>query len=86
MGSILKDESLMNAFKRFTLNERDIELEISSALNLSLYEHFYFNSIFTDDADGVNNCTHYVVNGFEVILPSNIKQKQLLKEQLGNYH
>jgi colanic acid biosynthesis protein WcaH len=39
---------------------------------LGLYEHFYDDSIFTDDHTVVSFqvvSTHYVVNGFEVVLP-----------------
>lgn len=85
-GRILKDESLADAFKRLTLDELGIELGISSARYLGLYEHFYDDSIFTDDVNGVNISTHYVVNGFEVILPSSIKQNQLPEDQHGDYH
>lgn len=69
-GRILKDESLADAFKRLTLNELGIELEIISARYLGLYEHFYPDSIFTDEDKGIAVSTHYVVNGFEVVLPS----------------
>jgi colanic acid biosynthesis protein WcaH len=69
-GRILKDESLVDAFMRLTLNELGIELDISSARYLGLYEHFYSDSIFTDEQKGVAISTHYVVNGFEVVLPS----------------
>jgi GDP-mannose mannosyl hydrolase len=85
-GRILKDESLVGAFKRFTLDELGIELEISSARYLGLYEHFYDDSIFTDEVSGVNISTHYVVNGFEVVLPAAVKQDQLPDEQHGDYH
>jgi len=85
-GRILKDESLVDAFKRLTLDELGIELEISSARYLGLYEHFYADSIFTDDVSGVNISTHYVVNGFEVVLPAAVKQDQLPDEQHGDYH
>lgn len=73
-GRILKDEPLAVAFKRLTLNELGIELEIASARYLGLYEHFYPDCIFTDEGKGVAVSTHYVVNGFEVVLPSAEKQ------------
>jgi len=44
-GRILKDESLVDAFKRLTLNELGIELGIGLARYLGLYEHFYDDSI-----------------------------------------
>ena len=69
-GRILKNESLGAAFKRLTLNELGIELEIASARYLGLYEHFYSDSIYTDEFMDVVVSSHYVVNGFEVVLPS----------------
>lgn len=69
-GRILKDEFLADAFKRLTLNELGIELDIGSARYLGLYEYFYPGSIFTDEDKGVTVSTHYVVNGFEVFLAS----------------
>ncbi len=52
-------------------------MDIKDAWYLGLYEHFYDDSIFTDEpknTDEPNNngakvSTHYVVNGFEVVLP-----------------
>ena len=64
-GRILKNERLADAFARLTKAELGIELSIKSAYYLGLYEHFYEDSIFTDN--GV--ATHYVVSGFEVTLP-----------------
>ena len=66
-GRILKNERLSDAFVRLTEAELGIRLDITSARYLGLYEHFYDDSIFTDD--GCDVSTHYVVNGFEVILP-----------------
>jgi len=66
-GRILKSERLADAFARLTEAELGLRLEISSARYLGLYEHFYDDSIFTDDHTDVS--THYVVSGFEVILP-----------------
>jgi colanic acid biosynthesis protein WcaH len=68
-GRILKGESLANAFKRLTLNELGVSIDIDDARFLGLYEHFYSDSIFTDECTGVEVSTHYVVNGFEVVLP-----------------
>jgi colanic acid biosynthesis protein WcaH len=66
-GRILKDERIADAFARLTEAELGIRLDIGSATYLGLYEHFYDDSIFTDDGDNVS--THYVVSGFEVVLP-----------------
>jgi colanic acid biosynthesis protein WcaH len=62
---ILKGESLANAFKRLTF----VELDIVDAQYLGLYEHFYNDSIYTDEHEGIDISTHYVVNGFEVVYP-----------------
>lgn len=69
-GRILKGESLALAFKRLTLNELGVECDIADARYLGLYEHFYDDSIYTDEYKGVAVSTHYVVNGFEVVLPT----------------
>jgi len=66
-GRILKNERLADAFARLTKAELGIELAIQSARYLGLYEHFYDDSIFSDAGEAVS--THYVVNGFEVVLP-----------------
>ena len=66
-GRILKNERLADAFARLTRAELGIELPIAGARYLGLYEHFYDDSIFTDN--GASVATHYVVSGFEVTLP-----------------
>lgn len=71
-GRILKNERLAEAFSRLTEAELGVELDIKNARYLGLYEHFYDDSIFTDDHTVVSFqvvSTHYVVNGFEVVLP-----------------
>ncbi|PHR99346.1 MAG: GDP-mannose mannosyl hydrolase [Oceanobacter sp.] len=70
-GRILKNERLSEAFSRLTEAELGVQLDIKNARYLGLYEHFYDDSIFTDDAGvgGTEVSTHYVVNGFEVVLP-----------------
>jgi colanic acid biosynthesis protein WcaH len=86
-GRILKSESLAVAFRRLTLIELGIELNISSARYLGLYEHFYQDSIYTDESKGVDISTHYIVNGFEVVLTSdkNLTTNNLPAEQHGAY-
>ncbi len=69
-GRIRKNESLDLAFKRLTLNELRIELDIQSASYLGLYEHFYCDSIYTDESGDESVSTHYLVNGFEIVLPT----------------
>jgi len=65
-GRILKDERLADAFSRLTEAELGICFDINEARYLGLYEHFYEDSIFT--AYDVCVSTHYVANGFEVVL------------------
>jgi colanic acid biosynthesis protein WcaH len=86
-GRILKAESLAVAFRRLTLIELGVELNISSARYLGLYEHFYQDSIYTDVSKGLDISTHYVVNGFEVVLASakNLTTNNLPAEQHGAY-
>lgn len=85
-GRILKDESLANAFKRLTFEELGIELEIENAKYLGLYEHFYEDSIYTDEEKSIAVTTHYVVNGFEVSLPVTQSKGQMPCSQHDDYH
>jgi colanic acid biosynthesis protein WcaH len=80
-GRILKNERLAEAFSRLTEAELGVELDIKNARYLGLYEHFYDDSIFTDDHTVVS--THYVVNGFELVLPNG--DVSLPKEQHNEY-
>jgi colanic acid biosynthesis protein WcaH len=84
---ILKNESLAAAFRRLTLDELGIEFDITDARYLGLYEHFFDDSIYTDESKGVFISTHYVVNGFEVvlILAENLTTNILPAEQHGVY-
>lgn len=82
-GRILKDESIAKAFNRLTLNELGVALDIKNARYLGLYEHFYPDSIFTDKGSGIAVSTHYVVNGFEIILTDT--NHKLPEEQHGAY-
>jgi colanic acid biosynthesis protein WcaH len=86
-GRILKGESLGSAFRRLTLVELGIEIDITDARYLGLYEHFYDDSIYTNESKGVDVSTHYVVNGFEVVLTSakNLTTNTLPAEQHGTY-
>ena len=87
-GRILKDETLATAFKRLTLDELGLEIDIKDARYLGLYEHFYDDSIYTDEAEGIIVSTHYVVNGFEITLPAEYiaNEVDLPAEQHGAYH
>ena len=77
-GRILKGETLAKAFERLTLAELGVAMNINDATYLGLYEHFYEDFVF---GEGVT--THYVVNGFEVQLPAEVKD--LPSEQHGEY-
>ena len=77
-GRIRKNERLTDAFLRLTEQELGVSLSIESARYLGLYEHFYSDSVF---GDGVS--THYVVHGFEVVLPGD--NHGLPKEQHSDY-
>lgn len=78
-GRIVKNERLADAFKRLTLDELGCEYDMAQAKHLGLYEHFYDDSIFTDNEEHFDTSlrsdsvqagisTHYVVNAFEVVV------------------
>ena len=77
-GRILKNERLTDAFLRLTEQELGVAIPIENSRYLGLYEHFYTDSIFGEDVS-----THYVVNGFEVVLPNG--NALLPKEQHNEY-
>ncbi|MFP6844254.1 MAG: GDP-mannose mannosyl hydrolase [Thalassolituus sp.] len=77
-GRILKNERLTDAFLRLTEQELGVAIPIENSRYLGLYEHFYTDSIFGEDVS-----THYVVNGFEVVLPNG--NSSLPKEQHNEY-
>lgn len=66
-GRIRKGETLVRAFSRITASELGVALNIKDARYLGLYEHFYDDSVFSEQDPRVS--THYIVNGFEVMLP-----------------
>ncbi len=68
-GRIYKNESIESAFKRLTKAELGVEISIANAKYLGLYEHFYNDSVFGSGSDAKSISTHYVVNGFEIVLP-----------------
>jgi len=67
-GRIVKGESLEEGFKRLTLNELGKSIELKQAKLLGLFEHFYENSVFSDEIS-----THYI-NAAHVLM---IKQDDL---------
>ena len=87
-GRIVKNESIAHAFKRLTKAELGIELSISNAKYLGLYEHFYNDSVFDSGINTKSISTHYVVNGFEIVLPaldSKFASQALPKDQHEDY-
>ena len=60
-GRIQKNESLNSAFARLCQEELGIQANRSDARLLGPYEHFYNDSVFSDDIS-----THYVVLGYEL--------------------
>lgn len=54
-GRILKNETLEQAFKRLTLNELGVELDIAQASLLGPYTHLYDDNVFNETGS-----THYV--------------------------
>jgi len=54
-GRIVKGESLEEGFKRLTLNELGKSIELKQAKLLGLFEHFYEDSVFSDEIS-----THYI--------------------------
>lgn len=54
-GRVFKNETLSHAFKRISLVELGVELELNKAKPLGLYQHFYEDSVFSRDIS-----THYI--------------------------
>jgi len=66
-GRILKDESLVNAFKRLTKEELGIEFVIDEAKLIGPFDHFYQDNVF---GDGFS--THYVAIGYSLQLTEDL--------------
>lgn len=62
-GRIQKNERVDVAFKRLVQAELGIDLDISQARYIGLYDHLYPDSIWGEEVS-----THYVVNAFEILL------------------
>lgn len=62
-GRIQKNERVDVAFKRLVTAELGIDVDISQARYIGLYDHLYPDSIWGEEVS-----THYVVNAFEVQL------------------
>ena len=78
-GRITKNESRAAAFRRLTRDEFGVELELTQARFLGVYDHFYPTNRF--EAPGFG--THYVVLGYEVRAPLDLAK--LPKEQHADY-
>ncbi|HIF9190439.1 TPA: GDP-mannose mannosyl hydrolase [Photobacterium damselae] len=77
-GRVLKDETLATAFARLTKEELGVELQLSDAVLIGPFEHFY-----DDNFSGNDFTTHYVVLGYRLKL--DVALTQLPKEQHGHY-
>lgn len=67
-GRVFKNESISMAFERLTTNELGQAFSISQAHYIGLFEHFYDDSVFGDTPS-----THYIVNGFELIVEESLR-------------
>ena len=63
-GRITKNESLEAAFKRITVTELGLQMELKQARFIGVYEHIYKENVFGKLGFG----THYVVLAYELIL------------------
>ena len=63
-GRITKNETLAMAFKRITVAELGVEMELSQARFIGVYEHIYKQNFFEKEGFG----THYVVLAYELVL------------------
>ena len=65
-GRVLKNESLDQAFKRLTKLELGLELERNQADFKGVYEHFYQDSVFSEQYS-----THYLALAHKIKINSN---------------
>ena len=75
-GRVTKNESLEAAFRRITAAELGVQMELSQARFIGVYEHIYKENVFGKEGFG----THYVVLAYELILnelPSSLPTQQL---------
>lgn len=76
-GRILKDETMVDAFKRLTLAELGVELDLYQSEFIGPFEHFY-----QDNVTGIDFTTHYIALGYRIIVDD---LPQLPKEQHCEY-
>lgn len=77
-GRVLKDETLATAFARLIKEELGVELQLSDAILIGPFEHFY-----DDNFSGGDFTTHYVVLGYRLRL--DVPLALLPKEQHCHY-
>jgi colanic acid biosynthesis protein WcaH len=77
-GRILKDESMLDAFKRLTLNELGVEFDFEKAELIGPFEHFYKDNVSVEDFS-----THYIALGYRLMVDENLLV--LPKEQHNQY-
>ncbi|QDO83500.1 GDP-mannose mannosyl hydrolase [Shewanella psychropiezotolerans] len=77
-GRILKDETLAQAFKRLTRIELGNEIDITQAVLLGPYEHFYPDNFYNEEYS-----THYIALGYQLSLELSLLQ--LPKRQHAHY-
>ena len=63
-GRITKDESLWAAFRRITVAELGVRMELDQARFVGVYEHIYKENFFEKEGFG----THYIVLAYELML------------------
>lgn len=78
-GRVRKDERLAEAFSRLARDELGLSLVLSSAKFLGPFEHVYNDNFF-----GTDFSTHYVVLGYELMIPE-IALTTLPVDQHGGY-
>jgi len=79
-GRILKNETLDNAFKRLTSTELGKEIELKQAKLLGVFEHFYQDSVFSEQAS-----THYVNTAHVLYINSDELASLPLDDQHDKY-
>ena len=71
-GRIRKGEHIQDAFKRIIKNEIGAEVNFAAGRFLGVFEHFYDDNFAGMPGFG----THYVVLGYELHLPDEVKEFQ----------
>lgn len=78
-GRILKNETLVTAFQRLTLNEIGTQFNIEQAQLLGPYTHLYDDYVF-----GTEINTHYVAIAYQLVV-NEAELNLPLEEQHNNY-